>query len=149
MEFQVELEALESKEISIILGAEENIINCQDNAYKYSKISNVREEYNNVKKYWEDITNKVQVKTPLESTNILLNGWLIYQTISSRLLARSGYYQSGGAFGFRDQLQDTIALKYINPDIMKNQIIKHSSHQFIEGDVEHWWHEETRKRNKN
>lgn len=149
MEFQVELEALESKEISIILGAEENIINCQDNAYKYSKISNVREEYNNVKKYWEDITNKVQVKTPLESTNILLNGWLIYQTISSRLLARSGYYQSGGAFGFRDQLQDTIALKYIKPDIMKNQIIKHSSHQFIEGDVEHWWHEETRKRNKN
>lgn len=88
-------------------------------------------------------------KTPVESMNILLNGWLIYQTISARLLARSGYYQSGGAFGFRDQLQDTIALKYINPEIMKNQIIKHSSHQFIEGDVEHWWHDETRKRHKN
>ena len=148
IEFQVELQALESKEISIVLGAEESIINCQDNAYKYGKISNVKEEYKKVKEYWEDITGKVQVKTPVESMNILLNGWLIYQTISARLLARSGYYQSGGAFGFRDQLQDTIALKYINPEIMKNQIIKHSSHQFIEGDVEHWWHDETRKRHK-
>ena len=149
IEFQVELQALESKEISIILGAEESIINCQDNAYKYGKISNVKEEYKKVKEYWEDITGKVHVKTPVESMNILLNGWLIYQTISARLLARSGFYQSGGAFGFRDQLQDTIALKYINPEIMKNQIIKHSSHQFIEGDVEHWWHDETRKRHKN
>jgi cyclic beta-1,2-glucan synthetase len=145
IEFQVELQALESKEISIVLGAEESIINCQDNAYKYGKISNVKEEYKKVKEYWEDITGKVHVKTPVESMNILLNGWLIYQTISARLLARSGYYQSGGAFGFRDQLQDTIALKYINPEIMKNQIIKHSSHQFIEGDVEHWWHDETRR----
>lgn len=149
IEFQVELQALESKEISIVLGAEESIINCQDNAYKYGKISNVKEEYKKVKEYWEDIIGKVHVKTPVESMNILLNGWLIYQTISARLLARSGYYQSGGAFGFRDQLQDTIALKYINPEIMKNQIIKHSSHQFIEGDVEHWWHDETRKRHKN
>ena len=149
IEFQVELQALESKEISIVLGAEESIINCQDNAYKYGKISNVKEEYKKVKEYWEDITGKVHVKTPVESMNILLNGWLIYQTISARLLARSGYYQSGGVFGFRDQLQDTIALKYINPEIMKNQIIKHSSHQFIEGDVEHWWHDETRKRHKN
>ena len=149
IEFQVELQALESKEISIVLGAEESIINCQDNAYKYGKISNVKEEYKKVKEYWEDIKDKVHVKTTVESMNILLNGWLIYQTISARLLARSGYYQSGGAFGFRDQLQDTIALKYINPEIMKNQIIKHSSHQFIEGDVEHWWHDETRKRHKN
>ena len=75
----------------------------------------------------------------------MLNGWAIYQTMVSRLLARTGYYQSGGAFGFRDQLQDTLALKYISPDILKNQIIKHSRHQFIEGDVEHWWHEETER----
>jgi cellobiose phosphorylase len=67
----------------------------------------------------------------------------MYQTLSSRLYGKSGFYQSGGAFGFRDQLQDTIGVKYLNIDIMKNQIIKHSAHQFIEGDVEHWWHEET------
>ena len=73
----------------------------------------------------------------------MLNGWLAYQTIVSRLYARSGYYQSGGAYGFRDQLQDTLGLKYLDAEIMKNQIIKHSEHQFLEGDVEHWWHEET------
>ena len=68
---------------------------------------------------------------------------MAYQTIVSRLYARSGYYQSGGAYGFRDQLQDTLGLKYLDAEIMKNQIIKHSEHQFLEGDVEHWWHEET------
>ena len=86
---------------------------------------------------------QLQVYTPLESMNILLNGWAMYQTISSRLFGRSGFYQSGGAFGFRDQLQDTIGTKYLNSYIMKNQIIKHSAHQFVEGDVEHWWHDET------
>ena len=83
--------------------------------------------------------------TPVESINIILNGWIAYQTIESRLLGRSGFYQSGGAYGFRDQLQDTFGLKYLDPELTKQQIIKHSRHQFIEGDVEHWWHEETRK----
>ena len=73
----------------------------------------------------------------------MLNGWLVYQTIESRLLGRSGYYQSGGAYGFRDQLQDTLGLKYIHPEFLKHQIVKHAKHQFVEGDVEHWWHEET------
>ena len=73
----------------------------------------------------------------------MLNGWTVYQTIESRLLGRSGYYQSGGAFGFRDQLQDTLGLKYIHPEFLKHQILKHAKHQFVEGDVEHWWHEET------
>ena len=77
--------------------------------------------------------------------NIMLNGWAIYQTIVSRLWARTGYYQSGGAIGFRDQLQDTLGLKYIAPELMKNQILIQARHQFIEGDVEHWWHEETKR----
>ena len=70
---------------------------------------------------------------------------MAYQSYACRILARSGFYQSGGAFGFRDQLQDTLGLKYYDINIMKNQIIKHSKHQFIEGDVEHWWHEDTKK----
>lgn len=115
----------------------------QDIAYKYSNINNCKEELFKTKKYWADLVNLVQVETPSESTNILLNGWLIYQTITSRLYGRTGFYQSGGAYGFRDQLQDVMSVKYFMPEITKEQIIKHAEHQFIEGDVEHWWHEET------
>ncbi len=75
----------------------------------------------------------------------MLNGWLAYQTIACRLWARSGFYQSGGAYGFRDQLQDTMGIKYIDPKFMKEQVLRHAKHQFIEGDVEHWWHTETKK----
>ena len=142
-EVEIELESYENKEISIILGAEESLIDCKNVAYKYSKIQNCKQELGVIKSFWKELLSRVQVYTPLESTNIILNGWIPYQTIASRLLGRSGYYQSGGAFGFRDQLQDTLGLKYLDPDIVKTQIIRHSKHQFIEGDVEHWWHEET------
>ena len=145
LEIEVDIESFSNKEISFVLGAEETIIDCKNIAYKYSKLQNCKQELESVKNYWKDLLGKLQVYTPLESTNILLNGWCIYQTLESRLLGRSGYYQSGGAFGFRDQLQDTIALKYISPEILKHQIIKHSKHQFEEGDVEHWWHEETNR----
>ena len=143
LEVEVEIESFSNKEISFVLGAEETNIDCKNMSYKYSKLQNCRQELERVKNYWKDLLGKLQVYTPLESTNILLNGWCIYQTLESRLLGRSGYYQSGGAFGFRDQLQDTIALKYTSPEFLKQQIIKHSKHQFEEGDVEHWWHEET------
>ena len=143
IQIEVELESMSTKEIVLNLGAADNIIDGKNTAYKYSKITNCRQELEAVKKKWKDILEKIQVNTPLESLNIMLNGWALYQTISSRLYGRTGFYQSGGAFGFRDQLQDTLCLKYIEPEIIKNQIIKHSKHQFIEGDVEHWWHEET------
>ena len=139
----IELEAFESKEISFIIGAEEDIIACLDKAYQYSNIQKCLTEYENVKKYWKDFVGNVQVNTPVESFNIMVNGWLAYQTLACRIWARSGFYQSGGAFGFRDQLQDMLGLKYYDTNIMKEQILKHSKHQFIEGDVEHWWHEET------
>lgn len=145
IQIEVELQAFEKKQIAFLLGTENSILDCQDKAYQYTKIEKLQEELEQVKKEWKDTLEKVQVETPLASFNLLMNGWLIYQTITSRLRARSGFYQSGGAFGFRDQLQDTIALKYSNPDWMKEQIIKHSKHQFIEGDVEHWWHEETQR----
>ena len=143
LEAIVELEAFEDKDITLVMGAEENVLNVQDTAYKYENTNNAINEYENVKKYWKETLGNIKVETPLESMNILLNGWLLYQTYCSRMLARSGYYQSGGALGFRDQLQDCISLKYISPDILRKQIIKHSKHQFVEGDVEHWWHEET------
>ena len=145
IDIDIELEAYENKEIVLLLGEEGNILDAKNMSYKYSKVANCRAELNEVKRYWYELLTRIQVKTPLESMNIMLNGWAIYQTITSRLWARSGYYQSGGAIGFRDQLQDTLGIKYIETDLMKEQIIKQASHQFIEGDVEHWWHEETNR----
>jgi len=145
IEIEVELDSFETKEISLIFGAEENLIDSKKTAYKYSNIQNCRFELENVKNYWSNLLGKVEVNTPVESVNLMLNGWTMYQTISSRLWGRSGFYQSGGAFGFRDQLQDCLSTKFLDIEILKNQIIEHSKHQFIEGDVEHWWHNETGK----
>ena len=143
IEINVELEALENKEISIVLGTSDSVIGCQDLAYKYRNLNNCNNENTIIKRFWENLLNKIQIETPIESMNLILNGWAIYQTIESRMWGRTGLYQSGGAFGFRDQLQDCMSIKYFSPEITKNQIINHSKHQFIEGDVEHWWHEET------
>ena len=145
IEIEIELESFEEKEIVLQFGEEENILSAKDLSYKYSNLSNCKKELNDVKNYWYELLNRVEVTTPLESMNLIINSWAKYQTIVSRLWARSGYYQSGGAIGFRDQLQDTIGLKYTDIEFMKRQILTACKHQFIEGDVEHWWHEETNR----
>ena len=97
-EIEVELESLENKEISIILGAEEETIDCKNIAYKYQKINNCKEELNKIQSFWKEFLGRLQIYTPLESTNIMLNGWVTYQILTSRLLGKTGYYQSGGAY---------------------------------------------------
>ncbi len=117
--------------------AAENIIR------EFSELRQVEAEFETIRTFWKDVGAKVRISTPDKSLDMLMNGWLMYQNLSSRMWARTGFYQSGGAFGFRDQLQDAMAALYADPLICRNQILLHAGQQFLEGDVLHWWHPPT------
>jgi Cellobiose phosphorylase len=141
----IQLNQNEEKEIVFTLGEEASEAELKKTALKYRNIEKVKEALKEVKEYWIKLLGTIKVNTPDPSLNILTNGWLLYQTIACRIRARSAFYQNGGAYGFRDQLQDSMAAVYADPNICKNQIINSAAHQFLEGDVQHWWHPVTDK----
>jgi cyclic beta-1,2-glucan synthetase len=108
---------------------------------RYRDAGTVDETLGEVRRFWDDILGTVTVRTPDRAMDLVLNRWLLYQTLSCRIWGRSAFYQSSGAFGFRDQLQDTLALLAAAPSAARAQLLKAASRQFVEGDVQHWWHE--------
>jgi cyclic beta-1,2-glucan synthetase len=140
LQLKIDLIDGEEREVVFILGSGSDIQATQSLLSQFVTYLDIENAFNEVKKYWEDTLSPIQITTPDPATNILMNGWLGYQTISCRLYARSGFYQSGGAFGFRDQLQDVLAGMILDPNLARTQILNSSSRQFIEGDVQHWWH---------
>lgn len=130
----------EEKWIIIILGEEDSLEKIDKETEKYKDADAVLKELEKTKLYWKGITGSLKAETEDEDFNLLINGPLLYQTLSCRIWGRTGFYQCGGAYGFRDQLQDVMALHYIKPDLEREHILLSASRQYEEGDVQHWWH---------
>ncbi|MBC3796902.1 GH36-type glycosyl hydrolase domain-containing protein [Acetobacterium tundrae] len=141
IQVKVTLEPNERKDIVFLLGVGNNSEAVNTIAKKYLDVKNTKDSLNEVIGFWKSKLEIIQVDTPTVSMNLMLDGWLEYQVISCRLWGRSGFYQSGGAFGFRDQLQDALAVANFWPEISRSQILLHASHQYVQGDVQHWWHD--------
>ncbi len=124
--------------IPVLLGAASEPAEARSLIAKYRR-ADLGEVLAGVRAHWRDLLGQVQVSTPEPSFDLMLNGWLLYQTMASRMLARVGYYQASGAYGFRDQLQDSMAVVLIDPALARQHLLRAAGRQFVEGDVQHWW----------
>ena len=130
----------QQRQIIFRLGAAADVAQARALALRLRKPGAARAALERVQQYWRQTLGAVQVETPDPAFNVLANGWLVYQTLACRMWARSGYYQSGGAYGFRDQLQDAMALVHTEPRLLREHLLRCTRHQYLEGDVQHWWH---------
>src|SRR5262249_46058438 len=135
-----ELEAGSTLECCFLLGEAPTRAAVRTLLERWRRPGAVEHAFESVRQHWRDLLSAVEIETPCAELDLVANGWLLYQVLSCRLWGRSAFYQSGGAFGFRDQLQDAAALVYARPDLTPAQILLHAAHQFAEGDVLHWWH---------
>lgn len=134
----------ETREVVFTLGAAEDENEARRLYRLCGKPAGAQNILEAVGEHWRRLLGTIQVDVPdATEFNLLVNGWLLYQTLSCRLWGRSGYYQSSGAYGFRDQLQDAMALLHAAPQLLRQQILTHAARQFPEGDVQHWWHPPT------
>ena len=140
LQIHIDLLPGESKEIYFALGQGSDKEHALALARKYHDPGHVGAALERTRVFWDHLLGAVQVRTPQPATDLILNRWMLYQSLSCRIWGRTGFYQSSGAYGFRDQLQDVLALLAIDPAVTRSQIINAAQHQFEEGDVMHWWH---------
>ncbi|HWQ19322.1 MAG TPA: glucoamylase family protein, partial [Methanotrichaceae archaeon] len=140
---QVKIDLADGQESEIIFtcGTGRNVDDARSLIRRFRGSAPAKRSLEMVWSYWNRTLGVVHVETPDKALDVLTNGWLIYQTIACRMWARSGYYQSGGAYGFRDQLQDSMALICAEPGLFREHLLRCAAHQFLEGDVLHWWHQ--------
>lgn len=140
MQTTVELGEGEEREIVFVLGAAGSEDEARHLVERFRRPEGAWAALEQVWGYWGHVLGAVNVQTPDPAVNVLSNGWLLYQTLSCRMWGRSGFYQSGGAYGFRDQLQDSMALLHAEPRLVREHLLRCAGRQFREGDVQHWWH---------
>jgi cyclic beta-1,2-glucan synthetase len=143
LQVTVHIEPGATVECSFLLGENTDKASARALVERYRRPAAIANALRAVRKFWTRTLSAVRIETPSPAIDLMVNGWLLYQDLSCRLWGRSAFYQSGGAFGFRDQLQDAAALIYSRPDLTRAQIVLHATHQFVEGDVLHWWHPPT------
>ncbi|GAB5536611.1 MAG: hypothetical protein Rubg2KO_28600 [Rubricoccaceae bacterium] len=136
----LDLTAGETQEVTFLLGQGADRAEAIELRGRYASSKDVQTAYELAMGFWRDLTQTLQIETPEPALDLMVNGWLPYQNLSCRIWGRSAYSQSGGAYGYRDQLQDASSLSMIRPELTREQILRHASHQFPEGDVLHWWH---------
>jgi cyclic beta-1,2-glucan synthetase len=131
----------ERRDITGMLGQAESVAEARKLVLSFREDRAFENAFDQTREWWDDLLGTIEVHTPELSADLLINRWLQYQSLSCRIWGRSAFYQSGGAFGFRDQLQDVMAFLYARPELARNHILLAASRQFKEGDVQHWWHE--------
>jgi cyclic beta-1,2-glucan synthetase len=141
LRISLEMAPNERREITCMLGQADSVSQARELVLRYQEDQALEVALDHTKAWWDALLGTIEVHTPELAADLLINRWLQYQSLSCRIWGRSAFYQSGGAFGFRDQLQDVMAFLYTSPELAHDQILLAASRQFKEGDVQHWWHE--------